>query len=982
MNQIVEEVEYILCDLFFKVMKFTNNIIYNSFGIINVMLLAIVISLAFIIDKKNKKQRLFNKELFWYYLKMNFLKSLIIISTSLSVANFINVYKYKVISYFYNGYLAITIIIISLYYLFSYKPVTSNSKRLYNSEIFYCKFINEYLYFILMISSFYGIQYIIANLMGIFLVNEWIIYIQLYREEVQKNENIIDLYETRKKQLSDFENILNNEQNENYAVALNGEWGSGKTTFLNEYMKRNKESKFFIYIKPMVTDNMSSLLQQIAEQLNNIMITNGFNIGIDNLIKSYSRTILKVIGDKTGFSIKEYFNIDKFDNTYIGLKKQLQNSINELYEKTNKKKKIIFIVDDFDRVSENKQETILDFIKEIVNFDNTITIFAFDYKKISKNDNINHEYLEKFVSYEVDLAKVELKEIINYNINDIGRILKNPKYEIVDISKQIKENIISEFHRFLIINESRYGTAPEDIKEEDYKKINEMKKKKWSDLIQNMKNSRRIKQFFDSINLTLDILNRKEYLVSEIGLDVLCISEIIIIMNFLKIFDKDTYLKIIEFRSVDDYIEFWKEKCNFINNNFVYRMMNKEIPKREYNEQSINAEVESWYIENITKKMLESTDINYNDKEVMKKAKLRIINDLFIDYNADGKDIDIRTMKDELLRNIDIAIKDKRFEIFDYDMDIFMQLKNYEDAIFSKTIMDCEMKERIKYFARKNVELFLNGRINITTCLSSILQSRSIESAILYCITFTDNMPGNVEVDKQEKSTVIYYINEARRNNIRKYYDNFICALLLLSNNSKVSLDNMYTHLGGLFDENTFLNKTISVMNDNNIKFQQIESLEQLADFMKENIQKKYNSKNTITNIDLIIKNLEMFIDNKRYLDNLIKILDKTLSENRRFIDIKSMNINQLINFIINISNKNEIDRTDANNFCCALFWIINKLQNDDGNIINNKRNKLIDECKKLYNDIVKKNLAEDKMILSTSVNIQWLIDNYGTEED
>lgn len=982
MNEVFDKFEKMLCNLFYRCLDFSNFIVFKYFRIIEMIFIIIALIISFFIYEKNRERKIYNKEYLLYHLKINGIKSIIIITTSVIIANFINLYRYKVISYFFNKYMLMTILLAFTYYLIKYRPFKNSDDRLYNSEILYCKFINSYNYFILIFSSLFGTRYILMNLIGVFIVEEWIFYLQLIKDKSEDENSSEKLYKVREKQLLDFENILNKKTDENYAVALNGEWGSGKTTFLTTYMKRNKNDKFFIYIKPMVTDNMLSLLQQISGQLNNIMVTNGFDVGINKVIKSYYDAILKVIGEESKFSFNELLNIDKHKDTYLDLKEQLQNNINELYVKTQKK--IIFIVDDFDRISEDKQETILDFIKEIINFKNTITVFAFDYKKVNRNKKINHEYLEKFVSYEVDLVKVNINEIINNNIENIGNKLKINNKNMLNICEDMRKIIVTEFHRFEIIqNEINepHVKIPEDVKEEDYKKIIEMEKEKWSDLIKRTKNSRRMKQFFDNINLTLDVLNRKDYIFNETDLGMLNLSDILFVMNFLKVFDKDIFLKIIEFRSIDDYIIFWKEKCSFYDNNYIYKIMNKEPVKKDYDEESIHAEVEKWYIENITQNVFKPLNSNINS-EALKAAKVRIINDLFIDYNVDDKKIKICTLNEELLIKIDKAMDNENEILFDENIDILEQLRKYEGAIFSSSDIS-RTKERIKFFGKKNAKLFIEGKISILNCFSYFIQSKSIDYVILYCKILVDNLPEYIEVYKQDKSTIVYHINEVKENNMRKYYTNFVYIIMLLSGkNNKFLLNEIYNQFYGFFDEKNVFNKIINIMNKNQMCNENIVNFEQLVDFMKNSIKQKYDHSNDIFLINKVVTNLDVFIYNKHYLENLIEILNRKLVIYRKFINIKEMKINELIEFIISLSEKKLIDNVDADNFGCALFWTINKLEEKDDNHMIYTKNEIIDSCKKLYNYIYQNKLVADDIIIADSANIQWLIDNYQEEED
>ena len=88
-----------------------------------------------------------------------------------------------------------------------------------------------------------------------------------------------DLYPTRRKQLEKFVTVLKQQEHEPYAVMISGEWGVGKSSFIQALEKRlDKNSFIWVYAgsEKTVLETMSDISAKILEVLkkNNVFIEN------------------------------------------------------------------------------------------------------------------------------------------------------------------------------------------------------------------------------------------------------------------------------------------------------------------------------------------------------------------------------------------------------------------------------------------------------------------------------------------------------------------------------------------------------------------------------------------------------------------------------------------------------------------------------------------------------------------------------------
>lgn len=190
----------------------------------------------------------------------------------------------------------------------------------------------------------------------------------------------------------------------NKTYFLNGDWGSGKTTFLNQISETSKKKMItlnfweikdertameigFSRIHPWLYYLSRSIF--IISVIISLLMTEIINLGISNWIKESNYTIIGVVG--LFIALYNFFK-PKNDSIYY----TFFNCLHKLFGKTRTKK--VVVIDDFDRISVERQEDIYKLFNTIKG--HYPIIFVGDFNKIIKNDS---SYLLKIIDYKLEL---------------------------------------------------------------------------------------------------------------------------------------------------------------------------------------------------------------------------------------------------------------------------------------------------------------------------------------------------------------------------------------------------------------------------------------------------------------------------------------------------------------------------------------------------------------------------------------------------
>lgn len=232
--------------------------------------------------------------------------------------------------------------------------------------------------------------------------------------------------------------ILNYAQDETFIISLEGEWGSGKTTLINfikNDLKKEKEKVEILDFNPWLITGIEQIIKVFFDELIKVLSYDSFNVKWNEEIKKDLRTLASLI-------LPDNINIDvgliklgyKPKDTLLPKSEkalaQIKEKINEYLRKSGKK--IVVIIDDIDRLTDQETELIFRLTKGIADFDNLIYILLYDKGVVSKSlekfkaEN-GQKYLEKIVQYPLTVPKphtITIKKLLFKELDEILEKLK------------------------------------------------------------------------------------------------------------------------------------------------------------------------------------------------------------------------------------------------------------------------------------------------------------------------------------------------------------------------------------------------------------------------------------------------------------------------------------------------------------------------------------------------------------------------------
>lgn len=229
-------------------------------------------------------------------------------------------------------------------------------------------------------------------------------------------------------------------------LAINGEWGTGKTTFVRMWQKylENKGYKtlyFNVWKHDFISDPLVGLVGELQNldasertkaslisvvQASGKILSGMFPALLKGLIKkSVGEDVLEVI-EKGAEAASELFakEINDYKDKCNTLE-EFRNAMIELVESCESNKPLIFFVDELDRCNPAFAVKVLERIKHLFSIPNMVFVLSTDKKQLCNSirgyygsDLINaEEYLKRFIDIEYLLPEPDLDKLCNYMFN-------------------------------------------------------------------------------------------------------------------------------------------------------------------------------------------------------------------------------------------------------------------------------------------------------------------------------------------------------------------------------------------------------------------------------------------------------------------------------------------------------------------------------------------------------------------------------------
>lgn len=229
-------------------------------------------------------------------------------------------------------------------------------------------------------------------------------------------------------------------------IGIMGPWGSGKSSLINMVLDQNKENilskKRFKVMRfnPWNFTKQSDLYYQFFEQLKEIIVS---NVNDKGKIK------------QTKDVVNKYWEKIRYNNTisfgYKGLvsysktlgDKPLETRKNELSKLLRLNRyKIIIVIDDIDRLTDEEVQQIFILVKAIADFPNIIYILPFDRKIVTPilndlQEGYGEEFLNKIVQLQIDLPKISQSKVKDVFKKELESLIKSENIDFTSEERSI-----------------------------------------------------------------------------------------------------------------------------------------------------------------------------------------------------------------------------------------------------------------------------------------------------------------------------------------------------------------------------------------------------------------------------------------------------------------------------------------------------------------------------------------------------------------
>lgn len=230
--------------------------------------------------------------------------------------------------------------------------------------------------------------------------------------------------------------IIDCRPEKNYTIGLEGKWGVGKTTIINNVLrllKKNGMIEEFNVVKfdPWKYNDEKTMLNAFIKS---ILKEIGYDIRAKESIEIVENVLCNILGNGSNNIIKQAIvSTNSFQS-----EEKLEEIVND-YLITNDKR-LIIIIDNLDRVDSQKAIFLIKCIETLVDFKRTISVLLYDEeiidKILSEKFNSKNNYMAKIVQLRVKVPEINY-EILNNLKNTIANKIIIDNIDLYDAMSKI-----------------------------------------------------------------------------------------------------------------------------------------------------------------------------------------------------------------------------------------------------------------------------------------------------------------------------------------------------------------------------------------------------------------------------------------------------------------------------------------------------------------------------------------------------------------
>jgi hypothetical protein len=270
---------------------------------------------------------------------------------------------------------------------------------------------------------------------------------------------------------------------QSFAIGIIGQWGSGKTTFIETLESSLKTEKDVIQIRfnPWASGNSTGITAIFFETL--AIKLSEYDGSLKKKVLSYSKELIHALDNQSLSILRAVFSF--FDKD-LDIEEKYKH-INESIRRLNKK--IVVYIDDVDRLDKKEILDVLRIVRNTANFSNTYFIVAFDKVYVSEGikealTENSRTFLEKIFQLEYylplhpnklvyfELLISELKKQVDVKGKEVLEQIQSPppSFTSIEILPPIYKffNSFRDVNRFMNIFQLNYDRLKENIYLPDY----------------------------------------------------------------------------------------------------------------------------------------------------------------------------------------------------------------------------------------------------------------------------------------------------------------------------------------------------------------------------------------------------------------------------------------------------------------------------------------------------------------------------------
>ena len=253
-----------------------------------------------------------------------------------------------------------------------------------------------------------------------------------------KEDDIFDLEEEAIKLA---EKIKELDRKKTWSLAITAPWGTGKTSFLNLILEHISEKDFeVVRFIPRDSKSYKTIQEDFFTAI--ACVLSKYDSRCDNTLKDYMASLQLI--DNRGV-------VEKLINFYrIWNKKSLKDTIKQSFASLDKK--VLILIDDFDRLSKDEILEVLKLIDSNAAFTNLVFLTAYD--KVQVNKSLGDSYItkeacfvDKFFNLEFSIPSRPYSYISRYIENKLCELLLADEEEERTIQQTItnRKSIFEEY---------------------------------------------------------------------------------------------------------------------------------------------------------------------------------------------------------------------------------------------------------------------------------------------------------------------------------------------------------------------------------------------------------------------------------------------------------------------------------------------------------------------------------------------------------